>query len=102
LVAAGKHVNDIRAIVKQPPIRTIEGLLETMFSVGSSPRQYRENARSAEESENVRGLNLAVVKLTTVQVTKLPLQHKIRKIGMICFAKPVLTDDLYIVQKKKF
>jgi hypothetical protein len=28
--------------------------------------------------------------------------HKIGKIGMICFAKPVLTDDLYIVQKEEF
>jgi hypothetical protein len=44
--------------------------------------------------ENIRGLNLAVVKLTTVQVTRQPLQHKICKIGMICRAKPVLTEDL--------
>jgi hypothetical protein len=28
-------------------------------------------------TENTRGLNLAVVKPTTVQVTKLPLQHKL-------------------------
>jgi hypothetical protein len=41
--------------------------------------------------ENIRGLNLAVVKLTTVEVTALLLWHKIRKICMICFAKPVLT-----------
>jgi hypothetical protein len=41
--------------------------------------------------ESIRGLNLAVVKLTTVQVTRQPLQHKICKIGMICSAKPVLT-----------
>jgi hypothetical protein len=53
-------------------------------------------------TENIRGLNFAVVKLTTVQVTKLPLQHKICKIGMICFAKPVLTEDLYIVQNEEF
>jgi hypothetical protein len=52
--------------------------------------------------ENARGLNLAVVNLTTVQVTKLPLQHKIRKIGMICFAKPVLTENLCVVQKEEF
>jgi hypothetical protein len=45
---------------------------------------------------------LAVVKLTTVQVTKLPLQRKIRKNGMICFAKPLLTEDLYILQKEEF
>jgi hypothetical protein len=42
-----------------------------------------------------------VVKHTTVQVTRLPLQHEICKIGMICFAKPVLTEDLYIVQKEE-
>jgi hypothetical protein len=50
---------------------------------------------------NIRGINLAVVKPTTVQVTKLPLQHKIRKIGMICSIKPVLTEDLCVVQKEE-
>jgi hypothetical protein len=44
---------------------------------------------------------MAVVKLTTVQVTKLPLRHKVRKKGMIYFVKPVLTEDLCIVQKKQ-
>jgi hypothetical protein len=44
----------------------------------------------------------AAVKLKTIQVTKLPLYHKISKIGMICFAKPGLTEDLYIVQKQEF
>jgi hypothetical protein len=43
------------------------------------------------------GLSLAVVKLTTVQVTKLPLKHKLRKIGMICSVKPVLTENLCVV-----
>jgi hypothetical protein len=37
-----------------------------------------------------------------IQVTRLPLQHKIRKIGMICSAKPVLTEDLCVVQKQEF
>jgi hypothetical protein len=46
--------------------------------------------------ENIRGLNLAVVKLRPVQVTKLPLKRKIRKIGMICSVKPVLTRDVYV------
>jgi hypothetical protein len=50
--------------------------------------------------ENTRGLNLEVVKLTTVQVLRQPLQHKICKIGMICSEKPVLTDDLCVVQKQ--
>jgi hypothetical protein len=45
---------------------------------------------------------LAAVKLTTVQVTKLHLYHKIRKIDMICFAKPVLTEDLYTVLRQAF
>jgi hypothetical protein len=47
--------------------------------------------------ENIRGLNLEVVKLTTVQVTRQPLKHKICKI-----AKPVLTEDLCVVQKQDF
>jgi hypothetical protein len=50
----------------------------------------------------IRGLNLEVVKLTTVQVTRQPLQHKICKMGMICPAKPVLTEDLCVVQKQEF
>jgi hypothetical protein len=37
---------------------------------------------------------MAVVELTTLQVTKLPLKHEIRKIEKICFAKPGLTEDL--------
>jgi hypothetical protein len=44
----------------------------------------------------------AVVKLTTAQVTKLPLQHKIREIGMLCSVKPVLTEDLCVVQREEF
>jgi hypothetical protein len=30
------------------------------------------------DTENIRGLNLAVVKITTVQITKVSLQHKVR------------------------
>jgi hypothetical protein len=45
---------------------------------------------------------LALVKLTTVQVTKLPLQHKIRKVSMISSAKPVVTEDSCVEQKKEF
>jgi hypothetical protein len=48
LVTAGKHVNDIRAIARQPPTTTIEKLLKAVFSVGSSPRLYNENLRPAE------------------------------------------------------
>jgi hypothetical protein len=43
-----------------------------------------------------------VVKLRIVQVIKLLLWHKIRKLGMICSVKPVLTDDLCVVQKEEF
>jgi hypothetical protein len=47
LVEAGKHVNDIRAIVRQPPI-TIGKLMEAVFSVVSAPRPYSEDPRPAE------------------------------------------------------
>jgi hypothetical protein len=43
-----------------------------------------------------------VVKLTTVQMIRQPLQHKICKIGMICSATPVLTEDLCVVQEQNF
>jgi hypothetical protein len=51
--------------------------------------------------ESIRFLNLVVVKLTTVQVTKLPMLHKISMRGTICFAKPGLTKDFYTVQKQE-
>jgi hypothetical protein len=62
--------------------------------------KQRVSYKAKPDIESIRGLNLAVVKLTTVQVTKLPLQHKIRKIGMICYAKPGLTEDSYVVLKE--
>jgi hypothetical protein len=51
----------------------------------------------SQGTENIKGLNLAAVKLTTVQVAKLPLYHSISNTGMICFAKPSLTEDLYVL-----
>jgi hypothetical protein len=45
---ASKHVNNIRVIARQPPITTIEKLLEAMFSVGPVPRMYYEDRRPAE------------------------------------------------------
>jgi hypothetical protein len=38
----------------------------------------------------------------TVQVAKLPLMHKLNKIGMICLAKSRQTEDIYIVKGKIF
>jgi hypothetical protein len=35
LIKAGKHVSNIRAIARQPPIEIIDGLLEAVFSVVS-------------------------------------------------------------------
>jgi hypothetical protein len=40
---------------------------------------------------------MAVVKLVTVQLTKLPLQHQISRRDMIGFAKPGLAENLYIL-----
>jgi hypothetical protein len=54
------------------------------------------------DTENIIGLNLVAVKLTTVQVTKLRLYHKINKIGMISLAKPEMIEVFYIVQKEEF
>jgi hypothetical protein len=48
LVVAAKHVNDIRAVAKQPPMATIEGLLEAVFSIGFAPRLYSEDPKPAE------------------------------------------------------
>jgi hypothetical protein len=50
LVTAGKRVSNIRAIARQPPITTIEGLLEAVFTVGSAPKLYSQESRSSEDS----------------------------------------------------
>jgi hypothetical protein len=39
--------------------------------------------KAKADIENIRGLNLEAVKLTTVQMIKLPLQHNISKTDMI-------------------
>jgi hypothetical protein len=43
---------------------------------------FAASDKAKPDVENIRGLNLVVVKLTTVQVTKYLLLHKISKIGM--------------------
>jgi hypothetical protein len=48
-------------------------IMQETFSLGSVRVLYKEEATNRESSENMKGLNLAVVKLTTVHVTKLPL-----------------------------
>jgi hypothetical protein len=60
---------------------TIEGLLEAVFSVGSAPKLYNEDKSQAAVivllgkvkpgTGSIRGLNLAVIKHMTVQVTRL-------------------------------
>jgi hypothetical protein len=49
LVTAGKHVNDTRAVARQPPVTTVEGLLEAVFSVGFAQRLYCDDPWQAEE-----------------------------------------------------
>jgi hypothetical protein len=46
-------------------------MMEEAFPVRSVRGLYNEDLKP--DIENIRGLNLAVVKLTTVQLTKLPL-----------------------------
>jgi hypothetical protein len=43
LVTSGKHINSIRAIATKPPIRTIEELLETVFSLRPMQSGYEDN-----------------------------------------------------------
>jgi hypothetical protein len=45
---ADNHVKDIQAVARQPPITTIEKLLEAVFSIRSTPRLYSEDPRPAE------------------------------------------------------
>jgi hypothetical protein len=66
LVTAGKHVNNIRDIGRQPSITTIEGLLEAAFSVGSDPRLYSEETRPAQCRRPEAGSNTPTVALRVV------------------------------------
>jgi hypothetical protein len=76
-----------------------------VFSVRGPCSTYvrkRKDCSTGFVKKYIRDLNLEVVKLATVQVTRLPLWHKIRKIGMICSAKPILTETLCVFQKEEF
>jgi hypothetical protein len=44
LVTAGKHINNIQATARQPPITIVEGLLEAVFSVGSALKQEPQSS----------------------------------------------------------
>jgi hypothetical protein len=48
LVAADRHINSIRAVSRQPPITTIEALLELVFSVGPTLRLYSKDSSLAK------------------------------------------------------
>jgi len=50
--------------------------------------------KAKPHTENIRGLNLVTVRHTVVQVTKLPLQHRLEGQRIICFTKPGLTTGL--------
>jgi hypothetical protein len=43
LVTVGKHINNIRAISRKPPITTTDKLLETVFSARSVQSGYKED-----------------------------------------------------------
>jgi hypothetical protein len=47
LVTTGKHVYSIQAIARQPSITAVDGLVESVFSVGSAPRLYSMDPRPA-------------------------------------------------------
>jgi hypothetical protein len=95
------------------PVRDLHTAFSLPYVYDCMTELFRQQAEVVQNREkkhmcitgwrrNIRGLYLAVVKLTTVQATKLPLWHKISKINMICFAKLGLTQDLYTVQKQEF
>jgi hypothetical protein len=64
-------------------------------------RNHENGHFGGVEQGEARHIHLEAVKLTTIQVTRLLSQHKICKIGMICSAKPVLTEELCVVQEEE-
>jgi hypothetical protein len=98
--------NETTAVTRQRPTRLWTGW-KAVFPAGSVPMAANAimdvtMVRDVFYAVRVKGLNFAVVKLTTVQATKLPLWHKIRKMDMICPLKPVLTEDLCVMQMEEF
>jgi hypothetical protein len=45
------HGNDIQSVARQLPITTIEGLLEAVFSLGSTLRLYSEDPSLVEAGQ---------------------------------------------------
>jgi hypothetical protein len=58
--------------------------------------QNHDNA-NFRYAENIRGLNLAAVRDTTVRVSQLLSWNRLERRGIICFIKPGLTRGLYKV-----
>jgi hypothetical protein len=58
MVTAGKHINNIRAIARQPSITTIEELLRAVFSFGSVQKLYDQDPRPAQGIEIVHLRNI--------------------------------------------
>jgi hypothetical protein len=64
--------NETTAVAKQRPARNNRSTVENgIFYIWSAPRLY--HATDRVQFNAIRGLYLAVVKLTTVQITELPL-----------------------------
>jgi hypothetical protein len=56
--------------------------------------------KANRDTGNIRGLHLAAVKHTTVQVTRLLLWQELLMIGrMICCTEPELTEALYMLYR---
>jgi hypothetical protein len=53
--------------------------------------------KANRDTGNTRGLNLAAVNHTTVQVTRLLFQQELLIIGMICCTEPELKEALYML-----
>jgi hypothetical protein len=86
----------------------VYGYIIKLFRQQAEVIQHHENehvrvmGQCEDRHRKYKSINLAAVKITTVQVTMLPLYHKILKIFMICSVKPVLTRDFCVVQKEEF
>jgi hypothetical protein len=68
LLGNDRETNYTRAVTRQPPLNSNSG---TVFSVRSVPKCFKQDSE-VTSVESIKGLNLAAVKHTTVQVATLP------------------------------
>jgi hypothetical protein len=97
---------------KCTPVRDLHAAFNLPYVYDYTTKSCRQQPKAIQnhENEHVRSTGQGEarhrkqkrLKLGSVQATRLLLYNKISMIGMICSAKPGLTEGSYIVQREEF